>query len=158
MPKIVIPGTAFTTEQCSNILAYARNCAEIVNIEVGDFREHLRYRDKVYQRTLAVTGEQLKNLQATLRGTGKKSIGNMEVPIAMPQVESATAYQTGVFCTSYPVFGVIASADQQPMADQLETLFGQQSQKWGWVRNLIKAFRNGNKYNFGPIVTGKHWI
>jgi hypothetical protein len=36
-----------------------------------------------------------------------------------------------------------------------ETVIANHSVKYGWARELIKVFRNGFKYNFGPALV--HW-
>jgi hypothetical protein len=76
----------------------------------------------------------------------------MTVPIVMPQIESAVAYQAGVYLTSYPIFGVVSYPQNQTAALQFETAIGDQSIRYGWSRELIKVFRDGFKYNFGAAV------
>src|SRR5207344_3185238 len=66
------------------------------------------------------------------------------------QIESAVAYQAGVYLSSYPIFGVFSSPEQEDLAIQFETVFGQHSVQYGWARELIKVFRNGFKFNWGP--------
>ncbi len=137
-----------TVEQRTSFLRFARYCAEQSTSTLSDFRTLLLYRDKAYQRQLDITAEQIKAVRANMAGDARK-LQNMVVPIVMPQVESAVAYQAGVFLTSYPIFGVVSGPKNQSAALQFETALGDQSVKFGWARELIKVFRDGYKYNFG---------
>lgn len=142
---------SLSIEQRKSFLDYAKDCAGRQSQFLGNFRELLRYRDIAYQRQLNTTAEHIKALRANMAGNGR-AIQDMTVPIAMPQVESATAYQAGVFLTQHPIFGVISTKEHIDRAKMFETSLADQSVKYGWARELIKVFRNGNKYNFGPAV------
>ena len=138
-------------DQRRELLRYAANCAERNTGALSSFRANLVYRDRVYQRSLDVTDEQVRAINANLSGDARK-IQNMAVPIVMPQVESAVAYQAGVYLTSSPIFGVVSYPANMSAALQFETAIGQQAKRYGWTRELLKIFRNGYKYNFGPAV------
>lgn len=140
-----------TLEQRKRMLEYAKTCATKDTSFLGNFRQLLLYRDISYQRQLNTTAEHIKAVRSNMAGNGR-AIQDMTVPIAMPQVESATAYQAGVFLTQYPIFGVIASKEQMSQAKMFEVALADQSLKHGWARELIKVLRMGNKYNFGPAV------
>lgn len=142
---------SLSIEQRKSFLDYAKDCAGRQSQFLGNFRELLRYRDIAYQRQLNTTAEHIKALRANMAGNGR-AIQDMTVPIAMPQVESATAYQAGVFLTQHPIFGVVSTKEHIDRAKMFETSLADQSVKYGWARELIKVFRNGNKYNFGPAV------
>lgn len=137
-----------TVEQRTSFLRFAKYCAEQSTSTLSDFRTLLLYRDKAYQRQLDITAEHIKAVRSNMAGDARK-LQNMVVPIVMPQVESAVAYQAGVFLTSYPIFGVVSGPKNQSAALQFETALGDQSVKFGWARELIKVFRDGYKYNFG---------
>ena len=137
--------------QRRELLQYAKVCAEDMCSGLGEFRTLLRYRDKAYQRQLNTTAEHIKAVRANLDGR-PRALQDMTVPIIMPQIESAVAYQAGVFLTSYPIFGVVSTPQMQTAALQFETALGDQSTKYGWARELIKVLRNGFKYNFGPAA------
>jgi len=119
--------------------------------DVTSFRSILEQRDRAYIMELDWTAEKISEIQKQRGGSARRKIGDLSVPIIMPQIESAVAYQTGVFLTSYPIFGVAAPPKYQDQAIQLETIMGNHSQRFGWVRELIKTFRNGFKYNFAPV-------
>lgn len=101
------------------------------------------------------TAERYKELRKYLDGSAKRKVGELQVPIIMPQVESAVAYQTGVYLSSYPIFGLVSTPQNQNAALQFETVMGDHSIRYGWARELIKVFRNGFKFNYGPAFV--HW-
>lgn len=141
-------------EQRKQLLFYAKDCAERAGSSLSDFRNLLRYRDLAYQRQLNTTAEHIKAVRGNMTGDARK-LQDMTVPIVMPQIESAVAYQAGVFLTSYPIFGVVSTPANQDAALQFETSLGDQSVKYGWAREMMKVFRDGFKYNFGAAVV--HW-
>ena len=141
-------------EQRKELLNYAKDCADRAGSSLSDFRNLLRYRDLAYQRQLNTTAEHIKAVRANMTGDARK-LQDMTVPIVMPQIESAVAYQAGVFLTSYPIFGVVSTPANQDAALQFETSLGDQSVKYGWAREMMKVFRDGFKYNFGAAVV--HW-
>lgn len=143
-----------TIAQRKEILKYAMRCAERHSPELGELRTRLEYRDRAYQRQLAVTADDLKHLKSCMASNVKRRPPALEVPIVMPQIESATAYQAGVFLTSYPIFGVVGTPQNADAALQFESALGDQATKYGWARELIQSIRNGFKYNFGPTVVG----
>lgn len=115
----------------------------------------LEFRDRAYQMQLDQSAERYKELHKFLDGSSKRKIYDIQVPIIMPQIESAVAYQTGVYLSSFPIFGVIAGPKDQDVATQFETVLSNHSTQYGWARELIKVFRNGFKYNYGPTFV--HW-
>jgi hypothetical protein len=141
--------------QRQNLLQYAKKFAENCSQSLGDWRNLLEFRDRAYQMQLDQSAQRFKDLRQYLQGSAKRKITDITVPIVMPQIESAVAYQAGVYLSSYPIFGVFSSPEQQDMATQFETIFGQHSVQYGWSRELIKAFRNGFKYNHAPVFA--HW-
>lgn len=149
-PPISIINT-LNIDQSRALLLYARDCAARDASALADFRTLLRYRDQAYQRQLNVTAEHVKAVRANMSGDARK-MPDITVPIVMPQVESAVAYQAGVFLSSYPIFGVVGTPENQTQALQFETALGDQSVKYGWARELIKVFRDGYKFNFGAAV------
>lgn len=130
--------------------AFAMGCQGL-----GEFRTLLEFRDRAYQMQLDQTAQRYTEMRKWLTGSAKRKIGELQVPIIMPQIESAVAYQAGVYCSSYPMFGVISTPQNIDAANQFETVIGNHSLQYGWARELIKTFRNGFKYNFGPAFV--HW-
>lgn len=115
-----------------------------------NIRDQLLQRDAAYYRTADLTDTQWRAKLRNMTGDAK-AIQNIQVPVVMPQVESALAYHTGVFLTSYPIFGVVAPPDQQDAMVQMETLIGENSIRAGWPLELMKSLRNGLKYNLGAV-------
>lgn len=140
-----------TIPQRQAFLHYARDCAERNSSSLSDFRSLLRYRDRAYQRQLDTTAEHIKAVRSNMAGDSRK-LQDMTVPIVMPQIESAVAYQAGVYLTSHPIFGVISTREKQDQAMKFETAIADQSIRYGWARELIKVFRDGFKYNFGAAI------
>ena len=145
-PKISIVNT-LNLSQRQEFLHYARDCAERAGSSLSDFRALLRYRDRAYQRQLNTTAEHIKAVRANMQGDARK-LQDITVPIIMPQIESAVAYQAGIFLTSHPIFGVVSTPENMSAAMQFETVLGDQSVRYGWPRELLKIFRDGFKYNF----------
>ena len=114
-------------EQRAELLRYAKDCAERISMNsLSDFRALLRYRDRAYQRQLNTTAEHIKAVRANMAGDARK-LQDMTVPIIMPQIESAVAYQAGVYLTSHPIFGVVSYPANQNQALQFETALADQS-------------------------------
>lgn len=140
---------SLTKGQRLNFLQYARRFAENCQQTVGDFRSLLEYRDRAYQMQLDQTTRKVREFRKYLDGNAKRQVTDITVPIVMPQIESAVAYQAGVYLSSFPIFGVFADPSEEEAAIQFETVFAQHSIRYGWARELIKIFRNGFKYNLG---------
>lgn len=149
-PQISIINT-LNLAQRKELLYYAKDCAIRQSSSLADFRTLLRYRDRAYQRQLNTTKEHIQAVRANMSGDARK-VQDMTVPIVMPQIESAVAYQAGVYLTAAPIFGVVTYPANQSAAMQFETALMEQSVRYGWVRELIKVFRDGFKYNFGAAV------
>jgi hypothetical protein len=142
-------------DQRKRFLQYAKKFAEGCNQSVGQFRTYLEFRDRAYQMQFDQTANKYKELQQYISGQAKRRIIDINVPIILPQVESAVAYQTGVYLSSYPIFGVVSTPQNMDAAMAFETTIANHSVKYGWAREMIKVFRNGFKYNFGPALV--HW-
>lgn len=138
-------------DQRKNFLDYAKACAERNHPFLGSFRTLLAYRDIAYQRQLNTTAEHIKAVRANMQGQARK-IQDMTVPIVMPQVESATAYQVGVFLTDHPIFGVVSYPANIDQALAFETTLSDQAVRYGWSHAITRAIRRGFKYNFGPVA------
>lgn len=102
--------------------------------------------DRQYQREVDQTVEETR-AKVSNRTYDPTKFRNVIVPIVMPQVESATAYQSSVFLTGYPIFGVVAPPAFMDEALQMESIIAQQQLRGGWIKEFIKFFRDGAKYN-----------
>ncbi len=129
-----------------SILHFYRSCASIT-ASVWNMREQMLAVDKLYMREMDRTMEDAKAKMANAAGDPTK-FQNIVVPVVMPSVEAAVTYQTSVFLTGVPLFGVSSTAEHADAALQMESIIDDQSIRGGWARELQLLFRDGFKYNF----------
>ena len=142
------------------IVDYFRSCSTTLR-STWSVRERMRAIDLIYQREADFTEEQLRARTANRAGDPTK-YQNITVPVVLPAVETAVTYQSSVFLTGIPLFGVSASAQYMDAALQMETIIDDQATKGGWTRQLQLFFRDGFKYNLGAVEVDwevkKTWI
>lgn len=136
-------------KQQEAIVKYVTNCIDSLST-TWNLREQFLLRDLFYYRELDRSVEQSRALAANRSGDPYK-YQNMQVPIVMPQVESALAYLAGVFFTGYPIFGVVSDPSNMDEALQMESVISDNSIQYGWLRQLVMYLRDGLKYNFGAL-------
>lgn len=129
-----------------SILHFYRSCASIT-ASVWNMRDQMLAVDKLYMREMDRTMEDAKAKMANAAGDPTK-FQNIVVPVVMPSVEAAVTYQTSVFLTGVPLFGVSSTAEHADAALQMESIIDDQSIRGGWARELQLLFRDGFKYNF----------
>ena len=105
---------------------------------IWNIRQQLLEADRIYMRERDLTVENAKAKVANFRGDPTK-YQNIEVPVAMDSIESAVTYQTSVFLTGTPLFGVSSTAQYMDAALQMETIIDDQAIKGGWKRQLQMA-------------------
>lgn len=115
-----------------------------------NIREQMRKIDLAYMREADFTDIHAQSKLANKRGDSTK-IQNVTVPVIMPAVESAVTYQSSVFLTGNPIFGIVSTPQNMDAAMQMETVIDDQSTRGGWVRELMLFFRDGFKYNLGAL-------
>lgn len=128
------------------LIKYYQSLQNNCNVTREAHRSNLERIDLQYQRELDNTEEARKAKQANRAGDVTKH-RNVTVPVIMPQVEAAVVYQTSVFLTGEPLFGVVAPPEYIDEALQLESVIEEQSLRGGWTREFMLAFRDGFKYN-----------
>lgn len=116
----------------------------------GTMRENMESIDRAYQREVDLTKEHTRAKLANRYGDPTK-FQNITVPIILPQVEAAVTYQSSVFLTGQPLFGVVSNPQSIDAAIQMETLIDTQATRGGWVGQLIMALRDGFKYNLFAV-------
>ena len=131
-------------------IAYYDSIQDLQNTFRDTLRARLEGIDKAYQREVDQTKEQADAKNANKQGDPNR-YQNMVVPVVMPQVEAAVAYQTSVYLTGEPIFGMVADPKYIDEAKQMETVLSQNSTKGAWPRELMLFFRDGFKYNFAPV-------
>lgn len=136
------------------IVQLYRACASNF-LATWNIRQQLLEADRLYMRERDLTLENAKAVNANVRGDPTK-FRNIEVPIVMNSVESAVTYQTSVFLTGTPLFGVSSTATYMDAALQMETIIDDQATKGAWTREIQLAMRDGFKYQFG--VCEVDWV
>ena len=106
----------------------------MTTIDISYARESDRTRDTKKSRTAHATGDISK-------------LENIEMAITSPAVEAGVTYQSSVFLTGYPMFGVTAAPQYIDQALQLETVIDNQANQGRWSREFMLAFRDLFKYN-----------
>ena len=132
-----------------SVIDFYRNCHSTLQ-QTWNMRERMRKIDQIYQRELDYTEEQLRAQLANRSGDPTK-FQNITVPVVLPAVETAVTYQSSVFLTGIPLFGVSASAQYMDSALQMETILDDQATKGGWAREFQLFFRDGFKYNLAAM-------
>lgn len=123
-----------------------------LQLQHWNIKEQMREIDLIYMREHDWTKEQQRAKIANRYGDSNK-LQNITVPIVMPQVESQVTYQTSVFLSGIPIFGVVASPLYEDAAVMMESVIDAQATYGGWVRQLMMFFRDGLKYNLSAIET-----
>ena len=131
------------------ILEFQRQCYALQN-QNWNIREQLQLMDRLYQRELDLTKENRRAKLANRYGDSSR-FQNITIPVVLPQVEAAVTYQSSVFLTGTPMFGVVASPQFMDEALQLETILDSQAVRGGWARELMMFFRDGFKYNLSAV-------
>jgi hypothetical protein len=131
------------------ILEYSRQAYQMLNTQ-WSLREQMRVVDLAYIRETDFTKENARAKTANRYGDANK-FQNITVPVVMPAVEAAVAYQASVFLTGTPIFGVVSEPKMEDEAIQMESVIADQSIRGGWVREFMMFFRDGFKYNLSAV-------
>lgn len=115
-----------------------------------NIREQLLARDREYLRENDSTEAQRRAKAANKAGDTQK-LQNVTVPVVMPQVESALADLHETFLTGYPIFSSVAPPGQEDAMQQMDALIADNSTRGGWPLELLKALRDGLKYDIGAV-------
>lgn len=136
-------------ESQDRLVRYLQSC-QMMGFQNWNIREVMRNVDLQYAREEDYTRENQKAKQANRAGNANK-IQNITVPVVLPSVEAAVTYQSSVFLTGTPLFGVVSSPDYMDAAKQMEAIIDAQAIKGGWNRHLVMSFRDTFKYNFAAV-------
>ena len=131
-------------------LSYYQTIQTNINQTRGEQRARFEGIDRQYQREVDQSNEQARAKAANDAGDSTR-FQNMTVPVVMPQVESAVTYQSSVYLTGQPIFGVVAGPEFIDAALQMESVIEANSIRGGWARELMMFFRDGFKYDFAPV-------
>lgn len=131
------------------IVQYAKSCYQMLQAQ-HNLRSRMKEIDLAYMREQDTSSQNHKAKAANAYGD-KTKFQNITVPVILPQVEAAVTYQSSVFLTGTPIFGVTSSAQYIDEALQMQTLIEDQSIRGGWVEQLMLFFRDGFKYNLSAL-------
>lgn len=133
----------------AGIIQFHKSCTQL-QLQNWNIRENMRNIDLIYMREQDWTVEHRRAKLANRYGDSDK-LQNITVPVVMPQVESAVAYQSSVFLSGLPIFQSVANPQYEDQSLQLNTIIEDQSIRGGWVRELQLFLRDGFKYNISAI-------
>lgn len=137
------------TKAQAGILEFYNQCYNLMGSS-WSLREHLTYMDKLYQRELDKTLEQRRAKLMNKYGDSSR-LQNFTIPVVLSAIETAVTYQTSVFLTGTPLFGVVSEPAWIDQAKQLETIIDAQATRGGWTTQLMRMFRDGYKYNLACV-------
>ena len=131
-------------------IAYYTQVMSIVRDTKSAQRKRFEKVDIAYQREQDKSDEALQ-LKLNVEKGDFSRVPDITVPVVMPQIEAAVVYQSSVFLTGVPLFGVAANPEFIDEALQMETALDNHATKGGWIKELMLHFRDGAKYNFAPM-------
>ena len=140
--------------QQAGLLEFSRQAYNMLNTS-WNIREQMRKIDLAYIREADLTADNQKAKIANKYGDSNK-FQNITMPVVLPAVEAAVTYQTSVFLTGRPIFGVVGNPDIEDAAMQMEALMEDHQTRGGWIRHLQMFFRDGFKYNLSCVEVD--WI
>lgn len=136
-------------DQQESVIKFADSCTAMYR-QNWNLRERMRQVDLAYLREQDYTQEHLRaKLSNAIGDSGK--IQNVPIPIVMPQVETAVAYQTEVFLSGVPLFGVVSSSKHVDAAMQLEAKLDADAVRTGTAAELNLAFLDAFRYNMSFV-------
>lgn len=141
--KVILPEKAQ-----ESFKAFYKSCLTAQEMVIDTQRSKMELIDRAYQRETHYNEDETRKPKAAQQAGDTSKFNNVTIPIIMPQVEAAVTYQTSVFLTGHPIFGVVAAPADMDAAIQLETKIEDDSEKGGWARQFMLFFRDGFKYNF----------
>ena len=138
-----------STNSQAAIVTFLKQCYA-QNSQNWSLRTNMLVVDREYAREVDLT-EEHQRAKLSNRAGDTARLQNITVPVVLPQVESAVTYQTSVFLTGIPLFGVAAAPAYQDAAIALESAIDEQAVRGGWTREFTMFFRDGFKYNISAI-------
>lgn len=77
---------------------------------------------------------------------------HIEVPLLVSQVDTFVAYQSEVYLSGYPIFGVVSENKDRKVAQYIEGTIEKYSRVSQYARELQLFFRDCAKYNYAPLL------
>ena len=112
----------------------------------SNLRDKLEAIDKAYFMYQLAEADDVEGLRRI-----KQESTQLEIPLAMSQVDSVTAFLVDIFVSGHPMIGVLGSKGKEDIADKLEALFNDHATRAEWVPNFIGNIFNNVKYNFAAL-------
>lgn len=81
------------------------------------------------------------------------SVDNLIVPVVISQVDSFIGYLGEVYLSGYPIFPIVSTPSTVKVATKMEAMVDTHATIGGYARELLKAFKQGMKYNFTPTLS-----
>ena len=131
------------------IISFHKQCYGMLN-QSWSLRDRMLSVDLAYARELDRTKENTRAKIANRYGDSSR-FQNVTVPVVMPQVEAAVTYQSSVFLTGSPIFGMVAPPGQEDAALQYQAILEENSIRGGWIRHFQMFFRDAFKYNIAAV-------
>jgi len=131
------------------ILDFHRSCYSMLEAN-WNLRQQMKAVDLSYMREEDQTTTHRRAKLANSYGDSTQ-LQNITVPVVMPQVENAVAYQSSVFLTGIPIFEAVSNPQYEDQALQFNTILEDQSIRGGWIRELQLFIRDGFKYPVSAI-------
>jgi len=118
--------------------------------ELAKSRTRFEFIDRYIARESDKTSATLRAKELNRNGD-KTVLRNFEPPIMFSQLDSAAAYFTEVFLSSYPIFGVVADKPMEAQATMMHAMMGRDSLRFSWARELMLLFGDTLSKNIGAI-------
>lgn len=131
------------------LVTYLQNVRSRYNLFYS-IRSILEEADTEYYREHDWTKDSMRGRLANRAGDAAK-FRDVTVPVVMPQVEAFVTYQTSVFLSGDPIFGVVSSPKFADAALQMQAVISDQATRTKWRSELIKFFRDCGKYSLGAV-------
>lgn len=131
------------------LLEYVKDKSSVM-FKSHTLRNRFERIDRLYQREIDWTKDNERSKQANKYGNADK-LQNLTIPVIMPQVKAAVTYQSSVFLTGTPIFGIAAPPAFIDAGIMMESIIEEEQTRAGWVRNLMMFLNDGFKYNYSAV-------
>lgn len=131
------------------LVEYVKDKSSVM-FRTHSLRDRFQRIDRLYQREVDWTQENQRAKAANKYGDANR-LQNIQIPVVMPQVKAAVTYQSSVFLTGTPIFGIAAPPAYVDAGIMLESIVEEEQTRAGWVRNLMLFLNDGFKYNYSAV-------
>lgn len=132
-------------ESTAQLLEFIKNARHSF-YRASNLRDSMLLVDRYYNRSYGITEGDVRKRLANMLGKPVQ-VTDFIVPMVLPHVETATGKLAATFLEGSPMFMAGADPAYEDAALQFNTIVRENSTRTGWDAELIKAFRDGFKYN-----------